>query len=350
MSDDRPFRLGFLTHVEGGGDLAETYRNALELFVAADELGFDSGWVAQHHFGPGEADGLASPWIFLANAAARTRRIHIGTAVTLIPLHHPVQLAQDVGVLDAITNGRVELGVGTGFDRTAYSIFGEDFDRRRELTTETFAAVRSALRGEALDADGTVVKAASPDLADTRSWHGVFSAEGAAHVAGEGANLLLNRATYGYEEPTDVVQRAWAERYLAAWTGQRRPRIGLSRLIFAADDRKTALDQIGDALIDGIRRSNAGARPLGPETLENALFRYHAHYGHPDEVIAQLRSERVLPLATDLLAQFNPGRPGLDASIRALELLATEVAPALGWRPAPERAAAPAVPAAPAAA
>ena len=333
MSDTSAFRLGFLTHVEGGGDLAETYRNALELFVAADELGFDSGWVAQHHFGPGEADGLASPWIFLANAAARTRRIHVGTAVTLIPLHHPVQLAQDVGVLDAISRGRVELGVGTGFDKLAYSIFDQDFERRRELTTERFAAVRSALRGEPLDDAGTVLKAASPDLADNRSWHGVFSGDGAAHVAGEGANLLLNRATYGYEEPTDVVQHAWAERYLEAWTADRAPRIGLSRLIFTADDRKTALDHIGDALIDNVRRSNAGGRPLGPETLENALFRYHAHYGHPDEVIAQLQSERVLPLATDLLAQFNPGRPGLDASIRALELLATEVAPALGWRP-----------------
>ena len=338
MTDSSAFRLGFLTHVEGGRDLAETYRNALELFVAADELGFDSGWVAQHHFGPGEADGLASPWIFLANAAARTRRIHVGTAVTLIPLHNSVQLAQDVGVLDAITGGRVELGVGTGFDQAAYRVYGEDFDRRRELTTERFAAVRSALRGEPLDAEGTVLKAASPDLADNRSWHAVFSAAGAAHVAGEGANLLLNRAAYGYEEPTDVVQREWAESYLAAWTESRAPRIGLSRLIFAADDKRTALDHIGDALIDNIRRANAGGRPLGAETLENALFRYHAHYGHPDEVIAQLQRERVLPLATDLLAQFNPARPGLDASIRALELLATEVAPALGWRPADKRA------------
>ncbi|MCC2033718.1 LLM class flavin-dependent oxidoreductase [Microbacterium allomyrinae] len=337
MSHDSAFRLGFLTHVEGGADLAETYRNALELFVAADELGFDSGWVAQHHFGPGAADGLASPWIFLANAAARTRNIHVGTAVTLIPLHHPVQLAQDIGVLDAISGGRVEFGVGTGFDKVAYSIFEQDFERRRELTTERFATVRAALRGEPLDADGTVLKAAARDLADNRSWHGVFSADGAAHVAGEGANLLLNRATYGYEEPTDVVQRAWAERYLSEWTAPRPPRIGLSRLIFAADDRRTALDHIGDALIDNVRRSNAGGRPLGPETLENALFRYHAHYGHPDEVISQLQSERVLPLATDLLAQFNPGRPGLDASIRALELLATEVAPALGWRPAAAR-------------
>ncbi|GGD65354.1 LLM class flavin-dependent oxidoreductase [Microbacterium murale] len=340
MGDAGSFRLGFLTHVEGGENVRESYRNALELFVAADELGFDSGWVAQHHFGDDAAGGLGSPWVFLANAAARTRSIHLGTAVTLIPLYEPIQLAQDVGLLDAISDGRVELGVGTGFDPVAYGIYGRDFERRRELTTDYFAAVRSALRGIPLDAQGTVLKTASPALADERSWHAVFSAEGAAHVAGEGANLLLNRATYGYEERTDVVQRAWAERYLAEWTQPRAPRIGLSRLIFAAEDRQSALGHIGDALIDNVRRANAGGRPLGEETLENALFRYHAHYGHPDEVIAQLQGEQVLPLATDLLAQFNPARPTLDASIRALELLATEIAPALGWKSAREKVAA----------
>ena len=332
MSDEKRLRLGFLTHVEGGASIQQTYRNTLDLFVAADELGFDSGWVAQHHFGADPAAGLPSPWVFLSHVAAQTKRIHIGTAVTLIPLHDPIQLAQDVGVLDALTAGRVELGVGTGADAVAYSIFGRDLERRRELTTEHFARTRAALRGEPLDAEGTVLKVPSPELADRRSWHGVFSEQGAAHVAREGANLLLNRATYGYEEPTDVVQKGWAERFLAEWTQERAPRIGLSRLIFAAEDRKTALSHIGEGVLDSVRRSNARGRSLGPETLENALFRFHAHYGHPDEVTEQLQREQVLPLATDLLAQFNPGTPTLDASIRALELLATEVAPRLGWR------------------
>ncbi len=335
MTDSSRFRLGFLTHVEGGADIHQSYRNAVELFVAADELGFDSGWVAQHNFGPNPAAGLPSPWTFLSHVAAKTKRIHVGTAVTLIPLHDPVKLAEDLGVLDSLTGGRVELGVGTGGDQVAYSIFGRDFERRRELTTEFFARTRSALRGEPLDDDGTVLKVASPDLADHRSWHAVFSEHGAAHVAGEQANLLLNRATYGYEEPTDVIQRGWADNYLKNWTSsQRAPRIGLSRLIFTAKDRKTALDQIGPALVDSVRRANAGPRSFGPESLENALFRYHAHYGSPDEVIEQLRREKVLPLANELLSQFNPGTPSLDASIKALELLATEVAPALGWKPA----------------
>jgi len=108
MSDQliRPrFRLGFLTHVQGRGDPATTYRNAQELFVVADELGFDVGWVAQHH-APLGGGGLPSPWTFLSHAAARTKRIRLSTAITVLPLENPVRLAEDVSVVDLLSGGR----------------------------------------------------------------------------------------------------------------------------------------------------------------------------------------------------------------------------------------------------
>jgi len=322
-------RLGFLTHVEGGRNLAESYANAIELFVAADELGFDSGWVAQHHFSDDPTSGLPSPWVFLSHIAARTTNIHIGTAVTLASVEDPIRLAEDVGVVEVLSGGRVEFGVGSGFGESTFRVFGADHERRRELTTENFARARAALRGESLDAEGTVMKPVNADLANHRSWHAVFSAHGAGHVAAEGANLLLNRAAYGYDERTDIVQRPWAVRYLADWNQPRPPRIGLSRLIFPAADRAESLRHLGDGLLSAARRMNLGG--AGGGSLEDALARFHAFYGHPDEVVDALRRERVLPLATDLLAQFNPGKPTLDASIRALRLLAEDIAPQLGW-------------------
>jgi hypothetical protein len=75
---------------------------------------------------------------------------------------------------------------------------------------------------------------------------------------------------------------------------------------------------------------------------EEALRRFHSFYGHPDEVTEALSREKALPVATDLITQFNPAVPEHDAAIRALELIATEVAPALGWRPSPGPDAAPA--------
>jgi alkanesulfonate monooxygenase SsuD/methylene tetrahydromethanopterin reductase-like flavin-dependent oxidoreductase (luciferase family) len=312
-------RLGFLTHVQG------TYSDAQDLFVAADELGFDSGWVAQHHL-PNGGGGLSSPWTFLSYAAARTRRIRLSTAITILPLEHPLRLAEDVSTVDRLSGGRVEIGVGSGSVAAEYEAFGVDHERRRELTTEHFTALRRALAGE-----GFVIQPTPGDFTD-RVWQAVFSAGGAGFAASAGANLLLNRATYGYEEPTDVVQRGWADAYLDAWTLPRKPRIGLSRLIFPAKDRRTALAHISDGVLTaGEGFIKRGTFPAGL-SLDDLLYRFHAFIGHPDEIVEALLKEKVLPVATDLIAQFNPGVPDRDASLRALELIATEVAPALGWK------------------
>jgi alkanesulfonate monooxygenase SsuD/methylene tetrahydromethanopterin reductase-like flavin-dependent oxidoreductase (luciferase family) len=326
-------RLGFLTHVQGrGNDLTQVYRNAQELFVVADELGFDAGWVAQHHV-PLGGGGLPSPWTFLAHAAARTTRIRLGTAITILPLENPVRLAEDISVVDTLSGGRVEVGIGSGASEIEYAAFGRDVARKRELTTEGLAVLRSALANQEVGAPGFTIQPPAADFGE-RIWQGVFSGPGAAYAAAEGSNLLLNRAAYGYDEPTDEVQRPWADAYLSAWRGARTPRIGLSRFVFPAKDKRTALAQIGDDVHRAAQRfSERGAFPAGLD-VEEALRRFHSFYGHPDEIILALQQEKVLPVATDLITQFNPAVPDHDAAIRALELIATEVAPALGWRPA----------------
>jgi alkanesulfonate monooxygenase SsuD/methylene tetrahydromethanopterin reductase-like flavin-dependent oxidoreductase (luciferase family) len=328
------FRLGFLTHVQGKGDLTATYRNAQELFVVADELGFDVGWVAQHH-APLGGGGLPSPWTFLAHAAARTKRIRLSTAITILPLENPVRLAEDVSVLDTLSGGRVEIGVGSGAGEAEYRAFGADVSRKRELTSEGLEVLRKALANQEVGDNGFTIQPPAGDFT-SRIWQAVFSARGAQYAAAAGSNLLLNRAAYGYNESTDEVQRPWADAYLAAWDQPRPPQIGLSRFVFPARDRKTALDQIaGDVLAAARKFTLRGAFPEGIDQQE-ALRRFHCFYGHPDEIIAAFQQEKVLPVATDLITQFNPAVPDHDAAIRALELIATEIAPALGWRPARE--------------
>jgi alkanesulfonate monooxygenase SsuD/methylene tetrahydromethanopterin reductase-like flavin-dependent oxidoreductase (luciferase family) len=332
MTDKPRFRLGFLTHVQGRGDPAATYRNAQELFVVADELGFDVGWVAQHH-APLGGGGLPSPWTFLAHAAARTKRIRLSTAITVLPLENPVRLAEDVAVVDLLSGGRVEIGVGSGGNEAEYAAFGADIGRKRELTSAALEVLRSALGNQETGTAGFTIQPPAGDFTE-RIWQAVFSGPGAEYAARGGSNLLLNRAAYGYNQATDEVQRPWADIYLDAWREPRAPRIGLSRFVFPAKDRKTALDQIGaDVHAAAQRFSLRGAFPQGI-SQDEALRRFHAFYGHPDEIIAALREEQVLPLATDLITQFNPAVPDHDAAIRALELIATEVAPALGWKPA----------------
>jgi alkanesulfonate monooxygenase SsuD/methylene tetrahydromethanopterin reductase-like flavin-dependent oxidoreductase (luciferase family) len=98
-------RLGFLTHLHVGENAADSYRIALDLFQAAEQLGFESGWVAQHHFQNG-AGRLPSTLTFLAAAAERTRRIRLGTAIIILPLEDPIRLAEDAAVVDTLSGGR----------------------------------------------------------------------------------------------------------------------------------------------------------------------------------------------------------------------------------------------------
>ena len=335
-----PFRLGFLTHLEGRADTGTLYRNFIELFKIAEELGFDAGWIAQHHFedgskGPGAG---ASPFTFLSAVAENTKTIRLGTAVVTLPLENPIRLAEDAATLDLISGGRLELGVSSGYDPISFEAFGVSLEDKRALTSKNLDVLHKAFNGQSVVAGKDVlVQPQSPGLKN-RVWQGVFSHEGAAYAANAGSNLLLNRATYGYEERTDLVQRPWAESFLSAWdknpaNAGRRPRIGLSRFIYPAKDKATAKAIVEEGVLRAAKGMAAqGKFPTGLD-LERYLDRLHAFYGHPDEVIEQLQGEQVLPLATDILCQVNPGVPDFDQTIKVLELIATKIAPALGWKP-----------------
>ena len=127
----RRITLGFLTRLEVGADAADSYKFALEMFSAAEELGFDTGWIAQHHFLNGDGR-LPSAFPFLGAVAERTKRIGLGTAIVTLPLEDPVRVAEDAAFIDIISNGRLQLGLGTGGDPLTFSAFGKDVSARRE--------------------------------------------------------------------------------------------------------------------------------------------------------------------------------------------------------------------------
>ncbi|MGD0923918.1 MAG: LLM class flavin-dependent oxidoreductase [Streptosporangiaceae bacterium] len=325
-------RLGFLSHLHGSREPRQLYRDYVELFVAAEELGFDSAWVAQHHF-DASAGRLPSPFTFLAAVAERTSRIRLGTAVVTLPLEDPLRVAEDAAVLDALSGGRVELGVGSGADPAVFTAFGKDLGRRREDNSAGVATLAAAFAGEPVGGTEFRLQPAAPGLAG-RLWQAAFSRDGARYVGAAGSRLLLNRATFGSEGRTDEVQAPWAKAYLAAYPGPAdQARIGLSRGVYPAASRRAAKAAIeAPVLAMADRMIRAGRFPAGLST-EEYFERMHISYGHPDQVAERLASDRVLPLASELIVQFSPAAPALDEAIAALDLLATQVAPALGWKP-----------------
>ncbi|MCB0096719.1 MAG: LLM class flavin-dependent oxidoreductase [Caldilineaceae bacterium] len=328
----QPFRLGFLTHLEGAGSPQQIYQDGLELITTADQLGFDVFWIAQHHF-TGHVGRMPSPFPFLAAAAERTKQIRLGTSIVVLPLETPLRVAEDAAVLDTLSGGRLELGVGSGGDPAEFDAFGVQREQRHPLTTSGLEILQKAFRGEALGAHGQEFYPPAPTLIN-RLWQAALSSVGAEFVAKNEAGLLLAKAAWGPDEATDKLQLPVAQTYLDTWSSATiEPRIGLSRGIYLAEDKKSALAQVGD----GVRKDVAGRINQGLIADDLSLEHYaqytHLAYGHPEEVAATLAADAVLPHTTDLILQFTPIFPPLDQALHMMEQIATVIGPALGWQP-----------------
>jgi len=121
-----------------GASDGRSWGEALELAAWADALALDSLWLPESHL---RAGSTASPLLGLAAFAARTRRIRLGTSSLLISIHPPRQVAAEVATLDAISGGRVVLGLGRGFDRALFHAFGVDPRRKRDRFDEALDAI-----------------------------------------------------------------------------------------------------------------------------------------------------------------------------------------------------------------
>jgi alkanesulfonate monooxygenase SsuD/methylene tetrahydromethanopterin reductase-like flavin-dependent oxidoreductase (luciferase family) len=112
----------------------------LDETVYADELGYHSAWIGEHHFN--SLGVLSCPDLVLAHAAARTTRIRLAPAVTVLPLHHPIRVAEQWATLDLLSSGRVDWAAGRGYDRREYEPFGVDFDDNQTIFEEGMALVQ----------------------------------------------------------------------------------------------------------------------------------------------------------------------------------------------------------------
>src|SRR5256886_4672731 len=147
---ERPLRFGIFMapfHPAGQNPTLALERD-LELITRLDELGYDEAWVGEHHSAGFEI--IASPEVFIAAAAQRTRHIRLGTGVSSLPYHQPMMLADRMVLLDHLTRGRVMLGVGPGALPSDAFMMGIDPMRQREMMEESLEAILALLAGDEL--------------------------------------------------------------------------------------------------------------------------------------------------------------------------------------------------------
>ena len=139
-------KFGYFTlsdnHYEGNPRSANQFvADILDEAVYADELGYHSAWIGEHHF---NALGVLScPDLVLAALAARTKQIRLAPAVTVLPLHHPIRVAEQWATLDLLSNGRVDFAAGRGYDRREYEPFDVSFDDNQSIFDEGMELVRA---------------------------------------------------------------------------------------------------------------------------------------------------------------------------------------------------------------
>ena len=120
---------------------AEIYARGLDIAQAAEALGYDGVWLAEHHFS--NYGYLSQPLIMATHLAAKTSRIRIGTAVVVLPLHNPLMVAEQAATIDLLSEGRFDLGLGRGYQQYEFQRLGLDLKDSRGRWEEAMRSPRS---------------------------------------------------------------------------------------------------------------------------------------------------------------------------------------------------------------
>lgn len=311
--------------------LEDVYARALTRVEIMDRTPYDAVWLAEHHF----SGYSVCPSVHLmgTHVAARTDRLRIGTAVTLAAFYHPLRIAEEVALLDVLSDGRVNWGAGRGFDPREFEIFGvapdESAGRFREAVDVVLAAwqnERLTFKGDHFEFDGVEVLPKPRQRPHPPSWVAASSQAAVEWAAGAGHSILMDPhsphgeiarkrrlhrdglARAGFETdarryptarliavaPTDAEAAAIAERG-ARWTGAYIPKQVLAS--FRSDGRTPELvdHYMDDVIIHG-----------GPERVIDTLKRLEEEATLDDLLLSPLSektfdlfTERVLPHVVD---------------------------------------------------
>ncbi|WP_136055635.1 putative FMN-dependent luciferase-like monooxygenase [Microbacterium sp. K24] len=324
--------VAFFTRLLDDAAPGERYALAAEQIQRAESVGIGRAWVAQHHFRAAEG-GLPSPLVFLASIAARTTRIRLGTGVITLPLEDPVRVAEDAVVADLLSDGRLDLGLGSGGTPSSFVPFGEDVRDKAPTYDRKLAVLLDALGGRDIGAGNTLYPDAA-GLAD-RIWQATFSAPGGHRAGIHGHGLLLSRTQPRREDalhaPLSALQDPIIDAYLDALPAEATPRITASRTVFVADDRAEAL-RFAEV---GLRRAAEGFRRQGQtipgDDLDELIAALDTHLGTPEQVAESLAADATLARATEVAFQVHSVDAPHEHVLRSIELFAEQVAPALGY-------------------
>ncbi|HJU28060.1 MAG TPA: LLM class flavin-dependent oxidoreductase [Candidatus Binataceae bacterium] len=327
------YQFDFRNPPGSGRSFAAVYAEMFRQAERAEELGFDSLWLTEHHF---TDDGYLPSMIPMAAAlAARTSRVTIGTYVLLAPFHHPVKLAEDAAVTDVISNGRLRLGLGLGYRPEEFEGFGVRRNERLGRTLETIEIMRRAWTGDRFDYAGKHFNFRGVRVLPrpvSQPHPEILWGAAAPKAIERAARLDLGFACVGGRREVDVYHNALR----ALGKDPSRYSVVCGRIVHIAPTPERAWEEAGPAMMyqaelyaqwiaKGYGRdpNRTFIRP-DPERLKRTAL-----LGPVDRVRKRLEEVIDETPMTEFIACCQ--LPGLDPALamRSLELFGREIAPAL---------------------
>jgi len=310
---------------------AQVIRDVVEEAVLADQLGIDFIGLGEHH----RADfAISSPEIVLAAIAAQTRRIRLGTAVTVLSSDDPIRVFQRFSTLDAVSNGRAEVILGRGSFTESFPLFGFDLRQYNELFEEKLDLFANLLRQEPLTWEGKL----RPPLKDQlvyppvehgrlRAWIGVGgSPESVVRAAHYDLPLML--AIIGGEAKRFAPYVELYHRALSQFSREARP-IGVHSPGYVAETDEQAREELWPdykIMRDRIGKER-GWPPIGRDEFVSEADRGALYVGAPETVARKIAATiRALGLSRFQL-KYSAGPLPHDKLIRSIELYGSKVVP-----------------------
>ena len=290
--------------------MTDVYSATVEQAVLADELGFDHIWFSEHHF---LEDGYLPAFQPLAGAiAARTTQIRISNDIALLPLYHPVRLAEELAVLDHISNGRMEFGIGMGYVPKEFEAFGVPLKNRVSMTDEAIEILRLAWKDEPFSFKGKRYELSNINVSPKPVqplgpplWIAAMKEPGALRAARFETNLLPQGRREDVLDP-------WRNELKTQGKDPNDYRVGIIRSVYVTDDKERDWPVIREAerFRMGVYNTFMAETPdeygwgSGDGIPQNVII------GTPREVISQLKAFIDAYGITDIATSGLP--PGVD--------------------------------------
>ena len=337
--------FGIFDHLDKRAEpLSKTYAERITFVQVAEAAGFRGYHLAEHHGTP--LGAAPSPGIFLAALAQATSSIRIGPLVYLVPLYIPLRLIEEICMLDNLSKGRLEVGLGRGVSPIEVAFFGVDPDDAMEMFIEGVDLIIKGLNCTRLTFKGKhyqyedVPMAVQAEQSPLPLWSASMSPGGQAEAARRGMHTISLGPTEGIRQASENYRAEWnasKDDPLRPAGGHEQPFIGAWRLVYVNEDERKAEVVARQAYDDWFKKlhklwveNNVAAPHLGPiskfETAVNIGMMVH---GSTSRVTDELARQVEITGVNYLALQPAFGDIGHDEEMRSLDRFASNVMPQL---------------------